>query len=158
MRWRESATCSRRPKPPRRNSRSWLSRLLGGRLMRVCGRSMEPTLQPSALVFVSERIYEACLPERGDIVAAHVAALGGRTLVKRLVGLPHEQVEYAGRRWQLGAEQFFLLSDRSECGIDSRTFGPITRQELLGPVRRWPWPYPVDHFLRPILTFARTVR
>ena len=107
-----------------------------GRLMRITGRSMMPTLEPGELVVVDQRAYASRAPRRDEVVAARPRAFGGKALVKRLAGFPHERVEAGGRQWQLGANEFFLLGDDREDSADSRRFGPVTREELLGPVRR----------------------
>ena len=141
MRSPKSARCSRRLRPQRKSKPLRELAFLPIRLMRVVGRSMTPTLKPGELIFVSAAAYRRRPPRRGELVAARPAALGGRALVKRLIGLPREPVEVDGRRWQLGDDQFFLLGDRREQSDDSRTFGPVSRHELLGPVRLrlWPW-------------------
>lgn len=106
-----------------------------GWMMRVQGHSMEPALRPGALVFVRPRVFNRCNPRRGDIVAVRPSAWGGRTFVKRVVGLPGDCVQVDGREWRLGEGEFFLLGDRSAVSVDSRVFGPVTRGELVGPVR-----------------------
>ena len=118
-----------------------LKRLLGGRLMRVSGDSMAPTLRSGALIFVNTRTYRRRAPQCGEIVAARPKAFGGKTLVKRLAGLPRQQVEISGRWWQLNDDQFFLLGDCPDQSTDSRNLGPVDRHELLGVVTRsiWPW-------------------
>jgi len=102
---------------------------------------MAPHLNPGNLVYVSEGEYETGEPSRGDIVAVRPAAMGGKAFVKRLVGLPHEQVQADGKQWQLREGEFFVLGDQREHSADSRIFGPVRREELLGPVRVrvWPW-------------------
>jgi type IV secretory pathway protease TraF len=102
---------------------------------------MSPALNPGELVLIRDGEYDVREPRRGDIVAARPASLGGRAFVKRITGLPLERVEYEGREWTLGPEEFFLMSDRADHGMDSRIFGPVTRRELVGPVwaRVWPW-------------------
>ena len=112
-----------------------------GRVMRVYGHSMAPTLQPGAVVLVRVGAYEHRSPRRGEIVAARPAGLGGKAFVKRIVGLPNERVTVEDRQWQLSDEQFFLLGDQPEHSLDSRVFGPVSRAELVGPVRVrvWPW-------------------
>ena len=131
------ATSSTRPKPPRKSSLSSAF----GRLMRVYGHSMAPLLHPGQLVLVQEDVYASRQPHRGEIIAARPHALGGQALVKRVTGLPHERVQVGDREWTLGEDEFFLLSDRQEHSLDSRIFGPVTRDELIGPVkaRVWPW-------------------
>jgi signal peptidase I len=56
----------------------------------VVGDSMLPTLKPGDLMIVDRRAYEQSQPERGDIV---VARYGKDWVVKRIVGLPGEEVE-----------------------------------------------------------------
>ena len=116
-------------------------RLRLGRLLRVHGHSMKPALNPGELVVVGERGYDCRDPQRGEMVAARPASLGGRAVVKRVAGLPHERVQADEREWTLGEEQFFLLGDQRAHSHDSRVFGPVTREELIGPVRLrlWPW-------------------
>ena len=130
MRLPRSPKPSQKPKRPRKN-----------RLLRVQGRSMAPALNPGELVLVREGEYRLREPRVGEIVAARPAGLGGRALLKRIAALPHERVALDGREWRLGPEQFFLLGDQAEHSTDSRTFGPVTRHELVGPVwaRIWPW-------------------
>ena len=116
-------------------------RLRLGRLLRVHGHSMKPALNPGELVVVGERGYDCRDPQRGEMVAARPASLGGRAVVKRVAGLPHERVQADEREWTLGEDQFFLLGDQRADSHDSLVFGPVTRGELIGPVRMrlWPW-------------------
>lgn len=109
--------------------------LFFGRLMRVCGHSMEPTLRPGALVLVGGVAYKDWSPRHGDLVAARPSSLGGMTFVKRVVGLPGERVQVEEREWRLGDGEFFLLSDQAKSSVDSRVFGPVTREEMVGLVR-----------------------
>lgn len=134
----QSPTSSTKPKPPKRSKPA---RSLG-RLMRVYGHSMSPLLHPGQLVFIDDSAYEARPPRRGELVAARPDALGGsQAFVKRIAGLPNEKVEMDGREWQLGDGEYFLMGDHHTHSIDSRMFGPVRQEELIGPVtaRLWPW-------------------
>lgn len=173
MPWRKSATCSTRPKPPRRSKTlvaqgsgfgvggtcpqprthsperhgkhsQWIFSWLGVpclRLMRVTGQSMAPLLKAGEVVLIRERAFERRPPQRGDLVAARPASLGGKAIIKRLSGLPREEIALGGRRWQLNEEQFFLLGEDLDRSFDSRRFGPVMREELIGRVwaKVWPW-------------------
>ena len=116
-------------------------RLSLGRLMRIYGHSMAPVLDPGQLVMVRDGAGDRWQPKRGEIVAARPASLGGKAFVKRVAGLPNERVQVGEREWQLQEEEFFLLGDQPELSLDSRVFGPVSREELIGPVRLrlWPW-------------------
>jgi signal peptidase I len=56
----------------------------------VVGESMLPTLRSGDVLIVDRRAYDQCDPGRGDIV---VARYGEDWVVKRVVGLPGEEVE-----------------------------------------------------------------
>jgi len=56
----------------------------------VVGESMLPTLKPGDVLIVDRRAYDQTDPGRGDIV---VARYGKDWVVKRVVGLPGEEVE-----------------------------------------------------------------
>jgi len=104
--------------------------------MRIVGHSMMPVLRPGALVWVNEDAYRAAAPRRGDMVVARPVALHGRACVKRVVGLPHEQVALGERAWRLGAQEYLLAGDALHDSVDSRVFGPVVRHELVGRVTK----------------------
>ena len=116
-----------------------------GRLMRIEGASMTPTLRPDSLVWVDERWSARGELRRGDIVAVRPTSLGGRACVKRIAGLPHERVTYEGQMWDLGHDEYFLLGDHLDDSLDSRRLGPIHRNELMGRVTAAYWPLPIRH-------------
>ncbi len=117
------------------------ARLLQSRLMRIVGESMAPGLRSGEVVLVHRRAYETRQPRRGELVAARPAALDGRAVVKRLAAVPGEAFITDDCRWRLGPDEFFLLGDAASRSSDSRRFGPVARQELIGQVwaRCWPW-------------------
>ncbi len=118
---------------------------------------MAPVLNPGELVVVQEGAYASAPPRRGDIVAARPAALGGRACVKRVAGIPHERVRVGQQEWQLREGQFFLLGDRTEHSLDSRAFGPVRREELMGPVRQLgPGPFLFAAICRGLLNACAT--
>ncbi|MBI3996751.1 MAG: S26 family signal peptidase [Candidatus Omnitrophica bacterium] len=102
---------------------------------------MIPTLRAGELVWINARAYQKRVPQRGELVAARPAALGGRAVVKRLIGVPHDVIQRDGRQWRLRDDEFFLAGDHPADSLDSRQLGPVTRQDLIGPirVRLWPW-------------------
>ena len=142
----ESASSSAKPKPRKRSSLRRALRRFGTergrvRLLRIFGHSMSPLLNPGEMVVVVEGEFDSRPPRRDEIVAARPSSLGGQAFVKRVTGLPSERVTVDGKEWQLSDDEFFLLGDHAEHSLDSRVFGPVTRDELIGPVRMrlWPW-------------------
>jgi signal peptidase I len=68
----------------------WRSRFC---LSVVAGGSMEPTLATGDLLLVNKRAYSERAIQRGDIV---MARYNDEYVIKRIVGLPHEELEVIG--------------------------------------------------------------
>lgn len=87
--------------PPSAATRLWLLLVGGGLVLAVTafrlhylvtvvvGTSMEPTLATGDLLLVNRHAYDDAAPRRGDIV---ICRSGGDLLVKRVVGLPGEEL------------------------------------------------------------------
>ena len=141
-------------------------RTLRGRLMRVevAGESMTPALLPGDFL-VLRRDVSAYL-EAGEVVAVVDPRPegDGRILLKRVVGLPGEALRIGGGAQvngrvldepyahgetpaeqhrginRLGEDEYFLLGDNRGASTDSRDFGPVRREAILGVawLRYWP--------------------
>ena len=118
--------------------------------------SMQPTLREGERVIVDKVSYLFRPPARGDIV---VLDLQGEPedLIKRVIGLPGETIEFKdGDVWidgrpldepyaqsssgaiaarQLGSDEYFVMGDNRGNSKDSRVFGPIHREDIVG--RAW---------------------
>ncbi|MBV7333053.1 nickel-type superoxide dismutase maturation protease [Chloroflexi bacterium TSY] len=91
------------------------------RLFRVSGVSMQPTLKPGTLVFIDESAYIHSLPAPRDIVIARHPYQRNLNMLKRV-----QSVDKEGR--------CFLISDNPTEGTDSRTFGAIRVDRIIGKV------------------------
>jgi signal peptidase I len=134
----------------------------------VLSISMQPTLVAEQRLLISRVSYLFGEPHRGDIVVFTPPnhPPGDPPLIKRLIGLPGETLEFRGtylfvnglrleepylnepcttsacpnRFWQLGADEYFFMGDNRNHSRDSRSFGPIRRPQLFGrAILRW-WP------------------
>lgn len=137
--------------------------------MRVPSESMAPTLQPQDRVLVNKLAYDFASPERGDLVVFEsVDSKNSDDVVKRVVGLPGDEISlqnnvlsvngealdepYAAKqeRLQNSPDSFdpvtvprdhvFVLGDNRANSFDSRFFGPIPQENLLGEVSLRFWP------------------
>lgn len=128
----------------------------------VFGRSMEPSLFERQRLIIDKITYYFRAPNRNDIVVIKRPEME-ELLVKRIVGLPGERVEIRdgyvyinGNRlpepyphaqypqnipsYTLGPVEYYVLGDNRGNSNDSRAFGPILREDILGRVwfRYWP--------------------
>jgi len=123
--------------------------------VRGVGVSMEPTITEGDLLFVSRVTYRFRDPKRGDVVAVRIAGQSV-VLVKRIVALPGEQVDfragilhidgaplaepYVKNRsdWNLtagvlGGGEYFVVGDNRAMAMRLHELGAATRQRLIGP-------------------------
>jgi signal peptidase I len=149
---------------------------------RVPTASMEPTLQCARpgegctgrfndRVIVAKILYRFRDPHRFEIAVFHAPPLAkqrcdeGGTFLKRVIGLPGEQVserdgffyvngkkldesylpldyrDSVTHRWKrLGPKQYFVMGDNRIASCDSRTWGPVPRSAFIGPVVATYWP------------------
>jgi len=108
----------------------------------VVGESMVPALRPGDWLLVDPT--PARWPRRGSVVVVREPG-GDVVVVKRIAGRPGDRVVRAdGSVTVLGATEAWLLSDAPDEAIDSRRYGPVDDELLLGRVA---WRYgPVRRF------------
>ena len=136
----------------------------------VESRSMEPELHQGDRLLVDKVVYRLADAKRGDIVVLDTADIAGgssaelgKTIVKRVVGLPGDVVSAQNGRlfidgspidepW-LGDVQtnefgpvevpegaLFVLGDQRALSVDSRTFGTVPIGAVRGRVEAIIWP------------------
>ena len=130
---------------------------------RVEGQSMEPNLYNDQRLIIEKVSYRFQKPRRGDIVVLKLPNRPGPPLIKRVVGLPGESVEiHQGRVYvngQLLSEHYvnqltfsnhpaevvsedsvFVLGDNRSFSSDSRSFGMVRLEYIIGRAwfRYWP--------------------
>lgn len=134
-----------------------LVNLLSSRFV-VDGISMQPTFETGQYILVSRANYLFAEPQRGDIVVFHYPANPDQDYIKRLIGVPGDTIELRNqqvyvngvqlnepyinepcearncpdRSWTLGTDEFFLMGDNRNHSSDSRSFGGVNRQFIVG--------------------------
>jgi signal peptidase I len=146
---------------------------------RVDGASMEPTLVSGEYVVVNRLSYRLGSPQRGDIIVFHPPVNPEEEYIKRVIGLPGDEVEvkdgmvyvngqplqesylnvktnYAGT-WNVPQDQLFVLGDNRINSSDSRNWGTVPMNYVVGKAVLVYWPPPdwglVDHV--PLANAAR---
>jgi signal peptidase I len=139
--------------------------------IRVDGDSMEPTLISGEYVIVSRLSYRLGSPQRGDIIVFHYPRNPQEEYIKRVIGLPGDQVEVKngavyvnGQRllesylsvktnylgtWSVPSGQLFVLGDNRNNSSDSHDWGTVPMDYVIGKAVLVYWPPPdwglVDH-------------
>jgi signal peptidase I len=130
-----------------------------GQATRVQGQSMEPNLHTDQRLVVEKVSYRLHGPRRGDIVVIRVPSQGEELLIKRVVGLPGETAEIrdghvyidgqlldepytngSTRSGRIGRVivpplHVFVMGDNRDHSNDSRAFGPVPIENIVG--RAW---------------------
>jgi signal peptidase I len=130
--------------------------------IRVDGFSMEPTLHSGEYVIVNKVTYYLDDPERGDIVVFHFPRQPDQEYIKRIIGLPGDQVRiddsfvYVNDRmldepyinadpaydgsWTVPDGQFFVLGDNRNNSSDSHNWGFVPVEFVIGKAVFVYWP------------------
>jgi signal peptidase I len=139
--------------------------------IRVDGDSMVPTLISGEYVVVNRLSYRLGSPQRGDIIVFHFPRNPQEEYIKRIIGLPGDVIEvmngavningqpldenylnvetnYTGR-WEVPADQFFVLGDNRNNSSDSHDWGMVPMDYVVGKAIIVYWPPPnwgiIDH-------------
>ncbi len=126
--------------------------------------SMIPALRIHDHLLINKLANDFSKPERGDIVLFEDPAGGETPLIKRTIGLPGETVEFRGGDLFINGAlveepyindpapnttfgpvevpegHYFVMGDNRDGSLDSRVFGPIPEESLIGEAlfRFWP--------------------
>lgn len=127
----------------------------------VSGASMENTFHNNEYLIVDQVSYRFEQPERGDVVVFRYPKDHSKFFIKRIIGLPGETVKINGQtvtiineehpegvtltepyanigakdndvETTLGEEQYFVLGDNRDHSSDSRVWGVLSQNEIVG--------------------------
>jgi signal peptidase I len=123
--------------------------------------SMAPTLEPGDQIVVTR--YFASLPERGHVIVFRSPLRDDELMVKRVIAVPGELIDSRLGRVRIGertlpeayvlrpamsgaiqaqivpADSYFVLGDNREDSLDSRSWGVVPRDRIVGRARLVLW-------------------
>lgn len=134
----------------------------------VKGQSMEPTFEERDYLIIDELSYRFREPKRGDVIVFEYHPSNDNYL-KRVIGLPGERVKVEANKViiyneenpkgmvlsedylieetagsvnvTLGTNQYFVMGDNRGASFDSRRFGAIDGDDIVGRVWIRGWPF-----------------
>lgn len=129
----------------------------------VKGISMEPNFHNGDYLIVDEFSYYFKSPQRGEVIVFHYPKNPSEKFIKRVIGLPEEKIEfknekiiitnqsgkeivlnesdylnssdYLGKKeFVLGKENYFVMGDNRLHSFDSRNWGTLSKDYIIGKV------------------------
>jgi len=131
---------------------------------RIESYSMEPTLYEEQRLVIEKISYRLRLPERGEIVVLHPQDDGSVPLIKRVIGLPGETIAIHDNQVFIDGNPLeepylrvvthgfypptlipdnavFVMGDNRDRSRDSRMFGTVPLEDLVGRALLRYWPF-----------------
>jgi signal peptidase I len=130
--------------------------------IRIESVSMENTLHPGNAVLVNRLAYRFGLPERGDIIVFDPPFESPEPYIKRVIGLPGDEISIrdgtvfvngsalsepylreqpaARGTWMVPEESVFVMGDNRNNSSDSRNWGPVPDENIIGRAVFVYWP------------------
>lgn len=129
----------------------------------VQGASMEPNFSSGDYLLVDEATYRFREPERGEVIVFKNPSDTSQFYIKRIIGLPGEEVvvndtdvrvdgesidesylvefDFEGQYiFELDDDEYFVMGDNRSQSFDSRSWGPLGDNLIVGVVRFRFWP------------------
>lgn len=130
----------------------------------VKGASMEPNFNDGQYLIIDELSYRFGPPRRGDVIVFRYPKDPKQFYIKRIIGLPDEQVEisdnrviiyndqhtsgevleenylpeneltFPNRKWKLKSDEYFVMGDNRTASSDSRVWGTLNKKFIVGRV------------------------
>lgn len=136
----------------------------------VKGQSMEPNFENGDYLIVDEISYRFNDPQRGEVVVFKYPNDPSQRYIKRIIGLPGETIEIengkvvvynqerrkileesdylhpsvftsGNMRVTLDWNEYFVLGDNRVASADSRRWGPLAKEYIVGRVLIRAWPF-----------------
>lgn len=137
---------------------------------KVSGASMTPNFLNGNYILTDKVTYRFSQPKRGDIIVLKNPRDESQDFIKRIIAIPGDEVKISeghvfindylleelylkkgilteprnflqeDEEIKVGVNQYFVFGDNRNASSDSREWGPITKEEIVGRVffRYWP--------------------
>lgn len=134
----------------------------------VRGQSMEPNFSSGDYLIIDQLSYRIREPQRGEVIVFKYPNIPSQRYIKRIIGLPGETIEIRDgqvfvsgtvldetdylfdfnftdnkgfKSATLADNEYFVMGDNRLASYDSRVWGVLPRQNIIGRVFIRPWPF-----------------
>ncbi|MBU2545145.1 signal peptidase I [Patescibacteria group bacterium] len=132
----------------------------------VRGQSMDPNFANGDYLIIDEITYRFRGPERGEVIVFRYPQDPSNRFIKRVIGLPGEEIKIKDGEITIGGDdildekylpddlttsgdvhiilefnEYFVLGDNRPYSFDSRRFGPLSKEYIIGRVYLRAWPF-----------------
>jgi len=135
----------------------------------VKGQSMVPSFHEGDYLIIDQISYRLREPQRGEVIVFRFPVIPSQRFIKRIIGLPGEEIEIkdgqiaiskdgetlileessyltdslktpGNSKASLGENEYFVLGDNRAVSSDSRKWGVLPKENIIGRVsfRLWP--------------------
>jgi signal peptidase I len=140
----------------------------------IRGPSMQPGLQPDQGVIVNQLAYFFGAPQRGDVIVFHPPVNPSEEYIKRIIAIPGDTISLTDTAvkvndvqlkepyvnpadtgpnengqvippTKLNPGEYWVMGDNRGNSIDSRAFGMVPRQNIVGKAEMVIWPPTAIH-------------
>jgi signal peptidase I len=125
----------------------------------VNGASMSPTFETGQYIVVDQLTYHLTDPSRGDVIIFRFPQDTSKFFIKRVIGLPGETIAISGKEvtitaangiktvldepylefvkdsfmeTELANDEYFVMGDNRSASLDSRIWGPLGEEYIIG--------------------------
>jgi len=142
----------------------------------IHGPSMMPGLQSEQGVIVNQLAYFFGAPQRGDVIVFHPPISPSEEYIKRIIAIPGDTIALTDTsvtvngvdlkepyvnpadtgpnengqvipETKLGPGEYWVMGDNRGDSIDSRAFGAVPRQNIVGKAEMVVWPLTAIHLI-----------
>jgi signal peptidase I len=122
----------------------------------VRGKSMDPNFKDGDVLVLNKLVYLLSPPQRGDVVGMYYPGETQKRFIKRVIGLPGEEIEVRGGKVYANGQlieesyldasvitlpnlkrtlqkgEYFVFGDNRANSSDSRAWGPVSKSFIVG--------------------------